>query len=105
MYESARLNVDHVMGPYGPLTAADLPTPDIKRWSIRRKAEVVAAVRGGLLSLDEACGRYALNTEEFLSWQFCIDRYGLKGLRTTHTQFYSGGVGRMHSLRRRMPRG
>jgi hypothetical protein len=104
MYESARLKVDHVMGPYGPLTAADLPTPDTKRWSIRRKAAVVAAVRGGLLSLAEACGRYALNTEEFLSWQYCIDHYGLRGLRTTHTQFYLPKVGRLHNLRRRMPR-
>ena len=83
MYESARLKVDHVMGPQGPLTAADLPTPDIKRWTIRRKAEVVAAVRGGLISLDEACRRYALNKQEFLSWQCCVDYYGPKGLRTT----------------------
>jgi two-component system cell cycle response regulator CtrA len=73
------------MGPQGPLTAADLPTPHTKRWTIRRKAEVVAAVRGGLLSLEEACARYALNREELLSWQWCIDHYGLKGLRTTDT--------------------
>ena len=79
MYESARLKVDHVMGPQGSLTAADLPTPDTKRWTIRRKAEVVAAVRGGLLSLEDACRRYALDQQEFLSWQCCIDCYGLKG--------------------------
>jgi len=84
MYESARLKVDRVMGPGGPLTAEDLPPPDIKRWTVRRKAEVVAAVRGGLLSLEEACSRYALNQQEFLSWQCCIDYYGLKGLQTTH---------------------
>jgi len=84
MYESARLKPEHVMGPQGPLTAADLPSPDIRRWSVRRKAEVVAAVRGGLLSLEEACSRYALDTEEFLSWQRCIDHYGMRGLRTTH---------------------
>ncbi|NTB71722.1 DUF1153 domain-containing protein, partial [Agrobacterium tumefaciens] len=30
-------------------------------------AEVVAAVRGGLLSLEEACERYTLTVEEFLS--------------------------------------
>jgi two-component system, cell cycle response regulator CtrA len=85
MYESARLKVDHVMGPRGPLTAADLPPPDTKRWTVRRKAEVVAAVRGGLISLEEACRRYALNKQEFLTWQCCIDYYGLKGLRTTHS--------------------
>jgi len=85
MRESARPRVDHVKGLYGPLTAADLPTPDTKRWTIRRKAEVVAAVRGGLLSLDEACSRYALDTKELLSWQCCIDHFGPKGLRATHT--------------------
>ena len=48
----------YVVGPEGtPLTMADLPPPDTKRWVIRRKAEVVAAVRGGLLSLEEACSR------------------------------------------------
>jgi len=46
------------MGPDGsPLTIADLPPQNTKRWVIRRKAEVVAAVRGGLLSLEEACTR------------------------------------------------
>jgi hypothetical protein len=65
------------------LTLADLPLPDTKRWVIRRKAEVIAAVRGGLLSLDEACSRYALSSDEILSWQDCIDRFGIAGLRTT----------------------
>ena len=67
---------------------ADLPPPDTKRWVIRRKAEVVAAVRGGLLSLEEACSRYMLTTDEFLSWQASIDKYGLNGLRTTRIQQY-----------------
>ena len=50
-----------MIGPDGsPLTIADLPTPGTKRWVARRKAEVVAAVRGGLLSLEEACSRYTL---------------------------------------------
>jgi hypothetical protein len=54
-----------------------------KRWVIRRKAEVVDAVRGGLLSLEEACKRYTLTVDEFLAWQNSIDRHGLAGLRTT----------------------
>ena len=79
----------HVVGPDGRrLAVADLPSPDTKRWVIRRKAEVVAAVRGGLLSLEQACSRYALNREEFRSWERCIVRFGAKGLRTTRTQFY-----------------
>ena len=56
------------------------------RWVPRRKAQVVTAVRGGALSLDEACRRYALTVEEFLSWQRAIDKFGLDGLRATHAQ-------------------
>ena len=80
---------NYVIGPDGTrLAIDDLPAPDTKRWVIRRKAEVVAAVRGGLLSLDEACDRYNLTTEEFLGWQHAISRYGLSGLRATRTQRY-----------------
>jgi hypothetical protein len=66
----------------------DLPAPGTTRWVIRRKAEIVAAVRGGLLSLDEACARYLLTVDEFLSWQHAVDRHGLAGLRITRTQQY-----------------
>jgi len=70
------------------MTLNDLPPKDTKRWVIRRKAEVVAAVRGGLISLDDACNRYKLSVEEFLSWQKAIDKHGLPGLRTTRLQQY-----------------
>ena len=87
--QNIRARVRYVIGPDGsPLTVADLPPRDTKRWVIRRKAEVVAAVRGGLLSLEEACNRYRLTLEEFLSWQASIDEYGLAGLRTTRIQQY-----------------
>jgi len=66
----------------------DLPEPRTKRWVPRRKAQVVAAVQGGVLTLDEACHRYALTVEEFLSWQRAIDKFGLAGLRATHAQEY-----------------
>jgi len=91
MSETHRPRVKYVIGPDGsPLTIADLPPPSTKRWVIRRKAEVVAAVRGGLLSLDEACTRYTLTVDEFLSWQLSIDRHGLPGLRATRVQDYRG---------------
>jgi hypothetical protein len=81
--------VRYVIGPDGsPLTIANLPAKDTKRWVIRRKAEVVAAVRGGLLSLEEACERYKLTVDELLSWQRSIDRDGLLGLRATRIQDY-----------------
>ena len=73
----------YVIGPDGsPLTVANLPPRDTKRWVIRRKAEVVAAVRGGLLSFEEACERYKITVDELLSWQRSIDKHGLAGLRT-----------------------
>jgi Protein of unknown function (DUF1153) len=84
--------VNRIIGLDGqPMTIHDLPPSNTKRWVIRRKAEVVAAVRGGLISLDDACRRYTLSVEEFLSWQKAIDRHGLPGLRTTRTQEYRPG--------------
>ncbi|HLK23640.1 MAG TPA: DUF1153 domain-containing protein [Caulobacteraceae bacterium] len=92
MLQQQRLNSKgekYVIGPTGaPLTLADLPPENTQRWVIRRKAEVVAAVHGGLLSLDEACDRYSLTSEEFLAWQRSIERHGLAGLRTTRLQQY-----------------
>ena len=51
----------------------------------------LAAVRGGLLSLEEACSRYTLSVDEFLNWQAAIDKHGLAGLRTTWIQHYREG--------------
>ena len=68
----------------------ELPPPDTKRWVIRRKAVVVSAVRSGVLTLEEACQRYKLSIEEFLSWQRLIDSHGLAGLRVTRLQDYRG---------------
>lgn len=77
------------MGPAGkPMTIDDLPPPNTKRWVVRRKAEVVAGVRTGLISLEDACKRYKLSVEEFLSWQRLIDSHGMRGLRTTRLQQY-----------------
>jgi hypothetical protein len=89
MNKANRPKVRYVIGPDGgPLTIADLPASGENRWVPRRKAEVVAAVRGGLLSLEEACRRYTLTVEEFLAWQCSIDRHGFAGLRSTRTQQY-----------------
>mgnify|MGYP002717884962 CR=1 FL=1 len=89
MTEPHRPRVKYVIGPDGsPLTIADLPAPGTKRWVIRRKAEVVAAVRGGLISLEDALAKYRLTAEEFLAWQKAIDKWGMQGLRTTRIQSY-----------------
>jgi len=91
-----------VLAPDGTvLTLANLPPPDAQRWVASRKAIVVAAVRGGLLSMSDACARYRLTTEEFLSWQTQVDRNGLHGLRVTRVQEYRGrgrGTG-LHDVR------
>ena len=89
MREKSHNRARYVIGPDGsPLTVANLPPRDTKRWVIRRKAELVAAVRGGLLSLEEACERYAITVDEFLAWQRAIDLHGLPGLRATRLQDY-----------------
>jgi hypothetical protein len=65
-----------------------LPPPTTKRWVVRRKAAVVAAVRSGEITLEEACRWYQLSEEEFLSWQRAFEIHGLAGLRTTRIQQY-----------------
>jgi hypothetical protein len=78
-----------VPGPLGrPMTLADLPPPDTRRWVVRRKAEVIAAIRGGLLTAAEACARYRLSPEELELWQDSIERAGVPGLRVTRIQLY-----------------
>jgi hypothetical protein len=66
----------------------DLPAPDTRRWVVRRKAKVVAAVRAGLLSVDEACQRYSLSAEEYQSWERALSRHGLQGLQATRVGYY-----------------
>jgi hypothetical protein len=79
----------HVIGPFGDLLTAELlPAKDTGRWTPRRKAEVVAAVEGGLLTFDEACGRYRLTMEELIGWQRAVGRSGMRGLRITRLQQY-----------------
>jgi hypothetical protein len=89
MIENQKIRPAQVIGPLGePLTIDSLPDPTTTRWVVRRKAEVVSAVNGGLLSVDEACARYGLTLEEFASWQRAIDRSGMPGLRVTRIQHY-----------------
>ena len=66
----------------------DLPPPNTTRWTIRRKAAVVAAVHSGKITMEEALGRYQLSEEEFLSWQRAFETHGLAGLRATRVQQY-----------------
>lgn len=83
-----RPNIDRIDSPTEP-QVVELPSPSTKRWVAQRKAIVVAAVRNGRLSLQEACQRYDLSVDVSLAWQRSIDRYGVPGLRVTRLQVLS----------------
>jgi DNA-binding winged helix-turn-helix (wHTH) protein len=70
----------------------ELPSPDTKRWTPRRKVSVVAAVLRGVIGLEEVCRRCDLSVEEFLSWQKAIERHDVQGLHTTKLQKYRYGT-------------
>lgn len=65
----------------------ELPLPH-ERWTVRRKAGVVAAVRGGWVPIEEVCSLYNISVDEFLNWERDLDRYGVPGLRSTRYQIY-----------------
>jgi Protein of unknown function (DUF1153) len=74
--------------PAGTPLMADLPPPNTRRWVVRRKAAVVAAVRSGGITIEEACRIYQLTEEELLSWERAFEVHGLPGLRATRVQQY-----------------
>lgn len=87
--EKQKIRPASVLGPLGEiLTLDNLPPPETTRWVCRRKAQVVAAVDGGLLTEQEVCERYRMSLEEFANWQRLFDRVGMPGLRATRVQHY-----------------
>jgi hypothetical protein len=58
-----------------------LPPADTKRWSSRRKAAIVVAIRGEVITREQACERYMLSEEELAAWEMAFDRRGIPGLR------------------------
>ena len=74
----------YVVGPDGEkMTVADLPAPETRRWVPRRKARVVAAVEGGLISEEEAFERYSITAEEYDCWKAAMSKFGMRGLCVT----------------------
>ncbi len=53
----------NVIAPY------DLPPAHGARWTPLRKVDLIAAILGGVITLDEAKARYALTTEELSEWR------------------------------------
>lgn len=83
--------INAVIGPTAQyLTLSDLPDPKTKRWVPRRKAEVIHAIRGGLLSKQDAMKKYNLTNAELTEWESHYGSYGMSGLRVTHIQDYRG---------------
>src|SRR3954468_12670971 len=65
----------------------ELPLPR-QRWTTKRKACVVKAIRGGWVPVEEACRLYSLSAEEIVAWERDIDRHGIPGLRSTRVPIY-----------------
>ena len=53
----------------GVLILSDMLPANSARWFQRRKAQVVAAVHAGALTLAQACRRYDLSPDEFREWE------------------------------------
>lgn len=70
------------------MTRADLPDPETRRWVASRKAAVVRAVEGGLITADEACETYGLSEEELDAWHLAVEQHGEKALKATSIQRY-----------------
>ena len=51
----------------------EMPPVNVRRWTVRRKAAVVHAVRNGLLGVEEAAKRYSLSREELQAWERDLD--------------------------------
>ena len=65
-----------------------LPAPNTRRWTIRRKAALLRALVSGALTIEDASRRYALSLEELRAWERDFERYGLHGLRATRVRIY-----------------
>lgn len=65
-----------------------LPPANTSRWVPSRKADVVRAIRDGVIDRHEACVRYSLSAEELCLWERAFDVVGTAGLRVTRVQIY-----------------
>ena len=77
-----------------PVTVETLPPPNTTHWVMRRKASVLAAVKSGLLSIEEACERYDLSLDEIKLWERTVQRSGIHALRVTKIQYYNRAASR-----------
>lgn len=98
MHSIGEKRPEFVVGPLGErLTLHDLPPSNTARWVPRRKAQLVSAISGGLISFEEASHRYRLSLEELTEWMRWETRFGLKGLRAMKLQYYKTAIRREQS--------
>lgn len=69
-------------------TTGRLPPLDTKRWVPSRKADVVRAIRDGVIGRGEACALSSLSLEELQLWERAVAIVGTAGLRVTRVQVY-----------------
>lgn len=68
------------------ITVRDLPPPSTKRWVTNRKAILVRAVQGGLITREEVLATYQMEDRELAIWEKEFAAYGAEGLKITKTQ-------------------
>jgi capsule polysaccharide export protein KpsC/LpsZ len=87
MIEYTNSRAARIIGPHAEvLTRDSMPASGTTRWVASRKAQVVAAVEGGLMTIDEVMARYNLSPEEFYGWQRALHTAGVPGLRVAWAQ-------------------
>lgn len=59
----------------------DLPSGNPQRWTARRKAAVIEAIRRKTISVWDAYERYNLSAEELAQWERNLDQFGVPGLQ------------------------
>ena len=70
------------------MTRADLPDVNTRRWVASRKAAVIRAIAGGLISREDAMTHYGLSGEELDAWLAAVDQHGEAALKATTIQRY-----------------
>ncbi|MDD9976344.1 MAG: DUF1153 domain-containing protein [Boseongicola sp.] len=70
------------------MSRADLPDPKTRRWVASRKAAVIRAVDGGLITRSEALEIYDLSSEEFDNWHALVASHGESALKATNLKRY-----------------
>ncbi|WP_159874374.1 DUF1153 domain-containing protein [Novosphingobium sp. 9U] len=63
-----------------------IPLPDTSRWVAKRKADVVAAIERGAISMNDACERYQLSHHELTSWRRAVRRKGAAALPANNNE-------------------